>query len=340
MIFLNQNSPDTPVASGKRHLFLMLKIAVTTGLLYWLLSSISLNEMRSVMAPIQVHHIVIGLVLQSIALILGCLRWWILLRHVSGPIPLGKVIPSFYLGIFFNHIMPTTVGGDAIRILHMRRYTSNTKALISSTIMDRITGVMGVLIMGTTAVIAFPVVSSNPGLKTILLISLIFLVGILPLLASAPFTKLVSRLTIRFQHAKKRRWLLELTSLCQSYAGAKKRLVAAFLLTLVLQALTVLIYYMLGSAIGIQLSLPAYFACISLVFLAGALPVSLGGLGIREGVLVGLLITLGVDTRLAISLSLLYLFVYLSVSLPGGLVILFSGTTGKNHNERKKNQNT
>jgi hypothetical protein len=340
MISFDQNSPATPAASRKRYFFLMLKLAVTAGLLYWLLSNVSLDEMRSVLAPIQTHHIVAGLALQSIVIILGCLRWWILLHHVSRSIPFTRALPSFYLGIFFNHLMPTTVGGDAIRVLHMRGNSPNTKALISSTIMDRIIGLIGVLIIGTTAIIAFPVVSDSFGLKTVMLFGLIFSLGVFPLLASAPFTRLVNKLTIRFQHAKKRRWLLELTSLCQSYAGAKMRLFAALVLTLVLQTLTILTYYMLGNAIGIQLPLTAYFVSISLVFLASALPVSLGGLGIREGVLVGLLVALGVDTQVAISLSLLYLFVYLSASLPGGLVILLGGTARKNHYERTKKQNT
>lgn len=335
-----RDSAITAAVPGKRVLALLLKLAVTGGLLYWLLSSISLAEMRKVLAPLQAHHIVAAFVMQSVALVFSCLRWWILLRHVSGPITLVKALPSFYLGVFFNHVMPTTVGGDAVRVLHMRRHIPDTKALIGSTIMDRVTGVLGVLIMGTAAVIAFPAVSDRPGLKTALLVSLICLLGVLPLLASAPFTRLVNRLTLRFQHARKRRWLLELASLCQSYAGAKPQLAVAFLLTLMLQTLTVLVYYTLGNAIGIPLSLPGYFASVSLVFLAGALPISLGGLGIREGVLVGLLVTFGVDPQLAISLSLLYLFVYLSASLPGGLVILFGGTSGMKPHERTKKQGT
>lgn len=340
MISSGQDSAAQAVTRGKRLFVLLLKLAVTGGLLYWLLSSISLAELHKALVPLQARHIAAAFALQSAALVLSCLRWWILLRHVSGPISLAKAIPSFYLGVFFNHVMPTTVGGDAVRVLHMRRHVANTKALVGSTIMDRITGVMGVLVMGTAAVMAFPAVSERPGLKTALLASLIILLGVLPLLASAPFTRLVNRLTLRFQHAKKRRWLLELAGLCQSYAGAKRQLAAAFLFTLSLQTLTVLVYSTLGNAIGIPLSLPGYFVSISLVFLAGALPISLGGLGIREGVLVGLLVALGVDPQLAISLSLLYLFVYLSASLPGGLVILFSGKTGTNHHAGTKTQNT
>ncbi len=319
---IDQSSPAMPVVARKRYLFLMFKVGVTAVLLYWLLFNVSLDEMRGVLAPIQVHHIIAGLALQLIVIMLGCLRWWVLLHHVSRPIPLTSVLPSFYLGIFFNNLMPTTVGGDAIRVLHMRGNTLNTKALISSTIMDRMIGLIGVIIIGTTTLIAFPVVSDSLGLKTVMLLGLIFSLGIFPLLASAPFTGLVNKLTIRFQHAKKRRWLLELTSLCQSYAGAKMRLLAALALTLVLQTLTVLTYYMLGIAIGIQLPLTAYFASIPVIVIAASLPISLGGLGIREGTLVALFVAAGVEPHMAIGLSTLYLLVLWGASLPGALVLL------------------
>jgi hypothetical protein len=63
---------------------------------------------------------------------------------------------------------------------------------------------------------------------------------------------------------------------------------------------------------------------IPAVFLAASLPVSIGGLGVREGTLVGMLVTAGADLKTAINLSLAYLLVLWISSVPGALVILSS----------------
>ncbi len=91
-----------------------------------------------------------------------------------------------------------------------------------------------------------------------------------------------------------------------------------------MQSAVIAAYYILGKTVGITLSLFAYFGIIPIVFLAGALPVSVGGIGVRESALVGLLVAIGINTQLAIALSLLFLFVLLVSSLPGGVVMLFS----------------
>jgi hypothetical protein len=90
-----------------------------------------------------------------------------------------------------------------------------------------------------------------------------------------------------------------------------------------MQGLAIWIYYYLGASIGIELSPMTYYTIIPIVFLVTSIPLSIGGLGIREGALVALLMSVNIDTQLAITLSLLFLFVLWLSSVPGAAVMAF-----------------
>lgn len=265
-----------------------------------------------------------------LASLIGSLRWWVLLRHTAELIRYTQVLPSYYLGVFFNNILPTTMGGDIVRTLHLSFRGMNTKALIGSAVIDRTVGLFTILTIGLVSISLSPEVVLGRGDRLMLAgTTTLGLAGIW-LLFNTHFLNLIQRLITAYQHTRVRKYLLETVQLCHSYRSARGRLLAAVTLTILMQSAVIVSYYILGKAIGITLSLFTYFGVIPLVFLAGALPVSLGGIGVREGALVGLLVAIGIDTQLAIALSLLYLFVLLVSSLPGGLVMLFSSTSRNN----------
>jgi uncharacterized membrane protein YbhN (UPF0104 family) len=93
------------------------------------------------------------------------------------------------------------------------------------------------------------------------------------------------------------------------------------------QGLIILTYYLIGRGLGLEISFTTYLVAIPAVFLAASLPVSIGGLGVREGTLVGLLVAAGANLPLAINLSLVYLMVLWISTLPGALVPLLSRTS-------------
>jgi uncharacterized membrane protein YbhN (UPF0104 family) len=127
---------------------------------------------------------------------------------------------------------------------------------------------------------------------------------------------------------KLRRGLLDSVMLCYSYRSNPALLLQAALFSLIAQTLAIGTYILLGRGIGIELPIAAYFVIIPIVFISAMLPISLGGLGVRESALVGLMLVFGVDKQLAIGLSLLYLFTLWLSTLPGALVLLFQGGAG------------
>jgi len=310
-------------------ILMALKLLVTGVSVYWLLTLTDLRVAWQSITAVPVLIIFLAVCIMLAGFVAGSFRWWLLLRHTASTIQYRKILPSYYLGIFFNNILPTTMGGDVIRTLHLSLRGISPKALIGSAIIDRVIGLFTILALGFVCIgLSSEIVVRKSDRLVLVGVGALVAAGIW-VLFNARFLGLIQRLAAAYQHTRIRKFLLETIQLCHSYKSAHAQLLAAAGLTVLMQSAVIFSYYMLGKAVGITLPLFTYFGIIPLVFLAGAIPISLGGIGVREGALVGLLVAIGVNTHLAVALSFLFLFVLLVASLPGSLVMLF-GRTGKN----------
>lgn len=300
----------------------ILKILVTGASLYWLATLADVSTVRRVLASATTGAIILAIGVILFAFLIGSLRWWLLLRHSTDSVSFRGILPSYYLGIFFNNVLPTAMGGDAIRTIHLGLRGIGVKSLVGSAVMDRGVGLLVVLGMGIICAPFAPEITLTPRDKLLLAgAAATMLVGIW-LLFNTGFLKFTQRLLVKYQNTRVRHFLLDTLRLCHSYRSARGKLLAATGLTIFMQSSVIMSYYMLGKTVGITLSPVTYFSIVPLVFLASAFPVSLGGIGVREGTLVALLRAVGIDTQTAVTLSLLYLFAHLASSMPGGLVIL------------------
>lgn len=305
----------------KRFLWI-LKLAITAGMVGWLLSRADLHTILDSLTMIQPLPIIFALALQVIAFVLAGLRWWVLLTNIGLRTGFRDVLSSNYLGIFFNNLLPTGMGGDVVRVLHMKSRGSQAKELVSSAIADRVIGLVSVLILGVTSVFLLPNIRLSNGIKISLAAIAIGTIASLAIFSAAPVVKAIRGLATKYGHTRVRRFVLESLGLCQSFRSRPRVVMGAFVLTLVMQSIVVLVYYTLGTSIGIGLSIPMYFAIIPMVFLAANIPISIGGLGVREGTLIALMVAASTNQQLAITLSILYLTVLWTASLPGAFALL------------------
>jgi hypothetical protein len=124
-----------------------------------------------------------------------------------------------------------------------------------------------------------------------------------------------------------RPWLGQAAETLRAYLADRRLLVAVVVLGFVFQALTLLATWAVSETLGLGLGLPLLAVVNPLVLIATALPISIGGFGVREGSYVALLAGAGVSTADATLLSLLSATALALASLPGGLVVLFGHET-------------
>lgn len=251
------------------------------------------------------------------------LRWWLLLQTQGVHIGFWAAVRLYFLGWFYNNIMPGSVGGDLIRIWYVTKHTEKKFEAGLSVFVDRIIGLLSTLVIALFFYVIFlrsEELSSEPKEISkywwvVLLVFGVFL-GLL-----SGFQRGRS-LLVKVWGGVLRVWE-KLVSAGKLYGRRPLTILAAFGLTVALQIVTITGFWFLGRNIGIEASIKYYYVFFTLVWVVGAIPFSIAGAGVVELALVGLFVEVaGVPEAKAMALALLQRFTWLLASLPGALIHL------------------
>jgi len=318
----------------KSAVIVTIKVVVTLSLLYVVLSGVDLGKLREIVLTVPPQVFGLAIVLHIVVFLLGGLRWWLLARRTGVDRPFAAVLPSYYLGVFSNNFLPTGVGGDVVRILHLKQLNIGLHALVAATISDRLIGLTAVLATGLAALAVTPGVRIGDEVRLGLLTLSLTAIASVWLLAHQRFGALVERLAQRFHQTRIRKMAFELVHSIHRLHNHRNLVMGALALSVAVQSLVTISYYLLARSIGLEQPLTLFFAVIPVVFLAATLPISIGGLGVREGTFVALMIAAGAEKSLVVSVSVAYLAVFWLSTLPGALGLLASpGKVKKDKNQ-------
>lgn len=244
---------------------------------------------------------------------LVALRWRAIVGRLGLNLPWVCGLRWVFLGMFFNQVLPTSIGGDAVRIWKLHRQGAAPGVALASVAIERISGValLGLLI-SASMVAAWH--SIEPGLRIVLISTGPLLLVLLAALAWVD----VGRLRIV---PKRLLVAIAVTSHGLRDIGTSRSAVATIAcLGLAASVAGIGAACVLGHDIGIDLPFSAFAIAVGGAALLSILPISLGGWGVREAGMVALLGAQGVATEPALALSLIYGMLQLLVSLPGGLM--------------------
>lgn len=266
----------------------------------------------------EVDAVLFGLVLVIfiIQVYLSSFRWYLLNRTIDVSTSYRTVAELVWIGLFFNQVLPTGVGGDVVRGYMLAKKNVETRKAISSVLWDRITGMLGLVVMVFLGLVFFGDFGDSQ-LFYAAAIALLFVGITLILLYNERFFS--NR--FKFFYALSgfaedgRRLLMSLT-------GGSIVIVLSFLV----QLLVVLGVYLIGIGVDVELNMIALFVVAPISVLMMALPFSLAGWGVREGVMVGGLSMYGASVEQALAISILFGVELLLIGLIGGLFVLNHGT--------------
>ncbi len=295
----------------------LLKALVTASCLWWLSRYFDYQELKDALGGIEVWLLLAAIALHFLSFVAGGVRWWLLFRRLQGPIAFCRVWPSYYLGVFFNNLLPSIFGGDLARSARLYTAGFGGSALVVSAFLDRALGLAAVVVMGLAALLMSPAAMIND------LALVVFSLGILGLLVLASVAVL-PRWAGMIDAGYGSRWprLHAVLACFPRYRAAPGLMLSAFGLSVLNQLLVVLVLLLLAPGLGVHLPLFQFTVVLMLVFLVSSLPVSLGGLGAREGAMMSLMLPLGVDADAVLALSVAYLLVLWSCTLPGVFMLL------------------
>ncbi len=260
-------------------------------------------------------------------------RWQGLLGAVGYHGRLSRLTELYFVGTFFNQMLPTGIGGDVVRVYETAKDGAGTANAASSVVVDRATGLitlmgMALVTLGMALVMRPGVVDTGVAL-VILLVSGGVVLGMLAMLEADRLRRVLTRIPFVG------RWLEKpgARAFAESFARYRGRaLNKALAVSIVFNFQLVATNYFLGAGLGVNSLMDApllyYLLFIPIISFVLALPISISGLGAREAAYVALFGSVGVPSDQALALSLSFYAVNLITGAIGGVLYVVSGLRG------------
>jgi glycosyltransferase 2 family protein len=312
--------PAAPVRSGRRWARLALRIGGSAVILSALVAFVSPRDLAAAARHLTPDVMLPALALYLLLHVLGTLKWRIMINAAGAGLSWGHSARCYYAGLFANTFLISLVGGDVVRAGMALRQARSKAGLLVGSLADRLFDVAGLVVITIGGVLWMPGLVDYQSQKLFrgLLLGVGFLalaaVGVRVLLPARRLPFKVRRLLVRFRvatHAVVRRPHLVLLAVG---------------IGIVLQASLVLLNAWLGAVCGLHLPLWAWLFAWPLAKIASMLPVSLGGLGVREAALVSLLVPVGADAASVVAAGLAFEAVIIIGGLISGLISLLLAT--------------
>lgn len=293
--------------SKKSRALLVLQASVSIILLVWLFSRPDFRgDLSAVLLSADPGWLAAGFLLAGFVQILCLMRWRIFLKMAGVDIGLREAAGIFFAGLFFNLLLPGGAGGDVVKIglLAARRHDVARSAL--SVVMDRLAGSVSMILLGS-ALMAWklPWLTTSPVVAGLVHIMALYLLGLGVLIVLSVVLSsrgIVSLLPPRWPGRAK---LVELSGVYFQCAVKWRRTASALGISVVMLACYFMTYYFAARACGTDPGMGRFLALMPTVDILSGLPISLGGVGVREGVFVLLLGSLAsVPSATAVSISL------------------------------------
>jgi uncharacterized membrane protein YbhN (UPF0104 family) len=290
-------------------------MAASAVMLALLLSRIHLSSLLPKERAAAVPWLVAGLVTWLGAIVLATVRWQKVLCALELPADLPPLLSYSLAGLFVANFLPSTIGGDVLRVSRLSASTGQAPASFASVVLERLTGFIVLPLITLAALLTHPALL-HLGLAT--RISVLFSLGTLVLLVA--ILALVGSPRVGARLAERESWLRFAGAVHLGFDRIRRHPAAAagvLLSGFAYQLMVVVAAWIACQALGITLGWAPVLAFIPVVAMAQVLPLSVNGLGLREGALVLLLRPLGVATAQAVALGLLMYGMNLAISLLG-----------------------
>jgi uncharacterized protein (TIRG00374 family) len=257
-----------------------------------------------------------GAMLLTLAgILLSAARWQAVLTAMGQETRFGQLLSHYLAGQFVANVLPTTIGGDVLRVSRLSRDSGAGPTSFASVVLERLTGWVVLPVM---TFLGFLV---NPGLRELgraTQVAVSLAAGTLVLLVLVVLAVASHRYGDIDAEKGWRRFLAAVSMGLDQLRKNPSQAASVLLVGLVYQLVLVGAAVMAARALGIEAAGPtALLAFFPAVAIAQVLPISISGLGVREGLFVLFLRPLGVPTQQAVALGLLLYLLNLVVSLLG-----------------------
>lgn len=321
----------------KKYLSLIFRIIIAVLACWFLYRKIDPDQVAEAFTRLEIATLLLAILCFCVGLCLIGFRWWVFMRAQKICVPLLLAIKLTFLGQFFTNFMPSAVGGDLVRAWYISKHTEKRLQAAIGVAADRLMGLAGTIILAFSSFILFmrdkegffQVDKKENPLKTFFynhpipgywfLIGGFILLGIFILFAKiVDLRKFFNKLKTAIVH------LFQQTSqVLLIYVRHPWILLFGLSISILMQMLVIFSFWLIGRDLDMQTPIHYYFVFFPMMWIVGALPLSIAGIGILEGGLVLLFVRFaGASKDLVTALALCQRLAWIIGSLPGMVVHL------------------
>ena len=302
---------------NKKKLWTVLRIVISLGLLALAVTLADIDQVAKSLTHFNLVWLLPVFMLILLSVLISALKWGALIKAQGIGISVGKLIAYYNCGLFFNNFLPSSIGGDGIRIYLAGKDAQNTSAAASSVVMERVIATITLALLGLVSS-AF---AKSPSKIAVVLLAGLLLAGIL--LATVLMSGWVPK-RLRKSDGKFSRGWARFAESAKELRSKKKALGVCLIESVLFQ---MVVAFVVGAVIaGLnqpQLPLPDLFLITCASSVLAMVPLGINGYGMREGAYIFLLQPYGFTASNALTVSVLFAIAVSAYSLVGGIQWLF-----------------
>ena len=310
----------------KKILSLFLRVGVSIFLLVILfrVNKIDLGDLAANIRHADKFILSAGFLLFGFVYLLGFLRWRMLLRAAGVDAALKKMVSSFSGGVFFSIFLPSTIGGDLVRAADLTGHTRKAREVIATVFLDRLSGYIGMAILIMIALfLGRGLVLDKVVLASVSAILMLLCAILLVLFNNTIYSRVTGFLS-RPGAGRIEESIRNMHREIYLFRHQKKLILLNICISFIVQLISPLSTYLIALSLGIKLDFIYFAVLLPVIGAITLLPISIGGLGLREGLFVVYFAKVGVAQHTALTMSLLsfsYVVVYAAL---GGIIYVLT----------------
>lgn len=317
-----------PDRRTRRVLLVALRLMVSCGLIIYLVWQADPANIWARWQQADFGLIGLALLIQLGCVALSAFKWDVLLRARGMQIPYRWLLAVYFIGQFANNFLPTSVGGDALRVVQLGRRISSYAQASASVFIERLTGFVALSLIANLALLITSTDLFGTRLvndPTLSIGAAAFALAGVAAGAAALAAPWFLRITGVRLPARIRKPLQSIADALGAYAGDLPTLLKALGLSLLFHLSWISLHIVAGLAIGIAAPPIIYAVMVPLTDMLGLAPIFFNNLGARDFMFTLYLGQIGIPTASALALAFTAFTIRLVISSLGGLVLLFGG---------------
>jgi uncharacterized membrane protein YbhN (UPF0104 family) len=303
----------------RRILLSTIKILVSAALLYLALRKVNLSELASRINIASLGWIGVAIAMTFLQIFVGVLRWREISAECGAPLATRQAMRFNLIGAFFNQTLPSSIGGDAVRLWLVARGGAGWRAATYSIFVDRAIGLIALAIIIVASLPwSYSLIGDPHGRSALLFVDFAALAGGVGFLVLG-----------RLRWPWLRRWwgthhLHACSVIANRVIFSREHGPAVAVLSILVHVLAVVIAWCVVQSIAAPVLFGQIFQLVPPVMLITMLPISIAGWGVREATMGLAFGYAGLMTNEGVNVSLLYGAVTFIVGAFGGLVWILS----------------